>query len=49
MSLDAAVKAFELDSEEKDALLTRIDHAGELFGGTDVVRRFRAWKTPEER
>jgi Skp family chaperone for outer membrane proteins len=46
---NAMRRAADLGEGEKEALLQRLDRARALFGGTDVLQYFRAWKAPEER
>ena len=45
---DAERRAGELDAAERTRLLDRLTRARAMIGGTDALRRFREWQTPEE-
>lgn len=38
-----------LSEEEQAAVRARLSRARELLGGTDVLRRFAAWRAPDEK
>jgi len=44
-----ARRAQDLDPDEGARVLTALERARQLLGGTDALDRFREWKTPEER
>ena len=47
---DLANRTARVESEEeRRVLLTRIERARELLGGTDALQHFRSWKSPDER
>jgi Xaa-Pro aminopeptidase len=46
---DAEQRAAELGDEEKSILQERLKLAREMIGGTDALKWFRSWKTPDER
>jgi hypothetical protein len=46
---DAERRAAELDEDSKNAVLERLRRARTLLGDVDALRRFRAWRAPEER
>jgi hypothetical protein len=46
---DAQRRAAELDEDARDAILDRLKLARALLGDVDALRRFRAWRSPEER
>lgn len=46
---DVEEGAATLAEDEREALVTRLQRARELFGGPEAVKHFRRWKTPEER
>jgi len=43
-----ARRAQDLDPDEGARVLTALERARQLLGGTDALDRFREWKTPEE-
>jgi hypothetical protein len=46
---DAKRRARDVDDDERERLLDRLERARSLFGGVDALQHFLAWKTPEER
>ena len=38
-----------LEAEAKEILVARLERARRMFGGTDALRHFEHWKSPEER
>lgn len=46
---DAQLRAAELDEDARDAIQDRLKLARALLGDVDALRRFRAWRSPEER
>ena len=39
----------DIDQQDREAFRVRFDRAREMFGGTDALRFFDTWKSPEER
>jgi GTP1/Obg family GTP-binding protein len=46
---DADARATRLDDEERNRVMTRLEVARELLGGTDALRQFAGWRSPVER
>ena len=46
---DLERRARALPEEEQAAVRARLSRARELLGGTDVLRRFAAWRAPDEK
>ena len=46
---DLERRAGALPEEEQAAVRSRLSRARELLGGTDVLRRFAAWRAPDEK
>ena len=46
---EAETRAHSLSEEDREILQSRLIEARELLGDTDVLRRFKTWKTPKER
>lgn len=46
---DAEHRAASLSGEQREGTLERLRRARALIGSTDVLQRFRSWRTPEER
>lgn len=46
---DAQRRANELEDGARDAILERLERARALLGDADALRRFLAWRAPEER
>jgi hypothetical protein len=46
---DVERRAADLEDDERAVVIAKLRRAREMFGGTDALRHFRSWKTPEER
>jgi hypothetical protein len=46
---DAEARATRLDDEERNRVMTRLESARELLGGTDALRQFAGWRSPDDR
>jgi len=46
---NAKRRSGDLPEEERAALVQRLEEARAMFGGTDAIQHFRAWRSPEER
>ena len=47
--VDLDTQSESIPETEREVVRERIQQAREMFGGVDTLKRFGAWKTPEQR
>jgi hypothetical protein len=47
--IDAQLRANDMSDEERQSIETRLMEACKLLGALDALKRFKYWKSPNER